>query len=85
MEPKDNVHEVPSYNWKKPLKRNKVKIKYKIFLIEVYYLSKKDINQLLGSVVKRISHLTTEIFHHLFLFIINTIHLDYEPIKLSCA
>jgi len=24
IDPKDNVHEVPSYNWKKPLKRNKV-------------------------------------------------------------
>ena len=45
IDPKDSVHESPSYNLKKPLKRNKVKIKYKIFLIGVYYLSKKDINQ----------------------------------------
>ena len=29
MDAKDNVHELPSYNWKKPLKRNKAKIKYK--------------------------------------------------------
>ena len=45
IEPNDNVHEEPSNNWKKPLKENKAKIKYNIFLIGVYYLSKKDTNQ----------------------------------------
>ena len=35
IDPKDSVHELPSYNWKKPLKRKNVKIEYKIIFIAI--------------------------------------------------